>query len=109
MEAISIKDLVEETQRDPTLTKLNKCLIKGKISDDPLLKPYNNLDQITSLDSGIMMKREKIILPSSLVRKAIMKAHQGSHTGITAMKRRIRSHFYHPNLDEMIEKYVQKC
>ena len=109
-EAISIEKLIRESEKDSTIKKLKKALEKGKIDKkDQELSPYKNLDQLTITESGLVMKKEKIILPSSLVKLALTKAHQGGHPGMNAMKRRIRAHFYYPHLNEEIEKFVKGC
>ena len=66
-------------------------------------------NQISISDSGILMKEDKMILPESLLKTALHKAHQGGHPGTQAMKRRIRSHFWFPKLDQQIEEMVNNC
>jgi len=110
VEALSIKKLVEESEKDRVLGKLRKALQKGKIDgNDGDMAPYKNIDQLTITESGLIMKKEKIILPENMVATAISKAHQGGHPGINSMKRRIRSHFYHPQLNKKIEAFLKRC
>jgi len=56
-----------------------------------------------------MMKGDRIILPSNLVSKALKKAHQGGHPGMSCMKRRMRSHFWFPKMDRHVEAFVKEC
>ena len=90
-----MESIVKETERDPDMKKLKDFLKKGHShTQDPDLKPYTKfVDKLMITQTGIVMKEERIILPPSLIEKALKKAHQGSHPGITNMKRRIRSHF----------------
>ena len=111
LEAIKMESIVKETERDPVMKKLKDFLKKGHShTQDPDLKPYTKfVDKLMITQTGIVMKEERIILPPSLIEKALKKAHQGSHPGITNMKRRIRSHFWFPRLNEEIESWVKNC
>ena len=109
-EAISIERLIQATQDDTTLRKLKKQLKKGYITKDKEMAPYAKVfNQLSISDSGLILKEEKIILPSKLVNTAIKKAHKGSHPGMSSMKRRIRSHFWFPGLNAQIEETVRTC
>ena len=61
---------------------------------------------LTVSDEGFILKGEKIALPEKLHLKALKKAHQGGHPGMTGMKRRLRSHFWFPGMDVTIEEFV---
>ena len=109
-EAMSIKTLIEETSKDLLLSKLKKAIRRGYIDpEDEQLRHFKALDELTLMESGLVLKKEKIVLPRKLVKLAITKAHQGSHAGISALKRRIRTHFYHPKLDETVKEFVKNC
>ena len=102
--------MLRESTKDPVLQKLRAALEAGEINKkDKDLSHYKNMDQLTVTEAGIIMKKEKIILPKSLIKQAIEKAHQGGHYGINTVKRRIRSHFYHPELNSSIEHYIRNC
>ena len=55
------------------------------------------------------MMGEKILLPNSMIKTAIQKAHQGGHPGMTTLKRRICTHFWYPKLNEEVQKVVKAC
>ena len=111
MEAISVKDIIQETSKDETLIPLAKAVKKGYINKkDTKINHYQKfMEQLTIADNDLIMKRNKIILPEALIERAMSKAHQGSHPGITAMKRRLRAHFYFPKLSSRITEYVNNC
>jgi len=67
------------------------------------------MEQLTITENGLIMKKNKIILPEALIERAMTKAHQGSHPGISSMKRRLRAHFYFPRLSSRITEYVNNC
>ena len=110
-EAVSIEGLVRGTDQDKTLGALKKAIRKGYPSDsNKLLAPYAKVwDQLTISDSGLIMKGEKIVLPEILIDHAIQKAHQGGHPGMTTMKRRLRAHFWCPQLNNRVQDMVNNC
>ena len=110
-EAVSITQLIEETNKDPLLRSLKKFMRKGYLPKSKKhLAPYSKVwDQLTALDTGLIMKGEKIVLPEAMIKTAIEKAHQGGHPGMTTMKRRLRMHFWCPQLNERVQKVVKNC
>ena len=67
-------------------------------------------DQMTVTPEGLVLKEEKIVLPANLRKMALDKAHQGGgHPGVMNLKRRIRSHFHWPGLNEDLRRYVAEC
>ena len=110
-EAVSITQLIEETNKDPLLRSLKKFMRKGYLPKSQChLASYAKVwDQLTVLDTGLVMKGEKIVLPETMIKTAIEKAHQGGHPGMTTMKRRLRTHFWCPQLNERVEKVVKGC
>ena len=93
------------------LKKIKKFIRKGYIPKcESKLAPYTKvLDQLTISESGLIMKGDKIVLPEKLVELSLRKAHQGGHPGMTSMKRRLRSHFWCPNLNKRVEEMVKGC
>ena len=111
-EAVSMSKIIQHTAKDNTLKRLREATVKGYIpaKDKDLLSGYHKiLDRITLSDEGLLLKDDKIIMPSSLTSKALEKAHQGGHPGMSCMKRRIRAHFWFPNMDTHIEEFVKGC
>ena len=97
-EAISLEKIIKRTETDTVLKKLTKSIQKGYIDKkDEDMKPFSKIqDEISISDSGQILKKDRIILPASLIAIAIKKAHQGCHPGLTKMKRRLRTHFWFP-------------
>ena len=56
-----------------------------------------------------MLKGEKIILPDKVQGKATQLAHRGAHPGQSGLARRLRYHFYFPDMDEQIRSFVRTC
>jgi hypothetical protein len=110
-EAVSMEKIIRHTERDPLLQALGRAIKRGHISkNDKNLDGFRKVfNQITISDEGLMMKDDKIILPSGLMKRALEKAHQGGHPGMSCMKRRIRSHFWFPKMDDHVEEFVKAC
>ena len=111
-EAVSLPNIVEETQKDATLQQLVSFVGKGYIprKAGPEWDRYRGiLHNVTVSDAGLLLKDDKIILPKSLWQLAIDKAHQGGHPGETRLKSRVRSHFWVPDLDELVKAKVSTC
>lgn len=109
-EAVFLKKIARETAKDKELKQLSKYIHKGYIPNSiRKLQKYKKFeDQITEVD-GILYKQNQIILPETLWSRAIKKAHQGGHPGMNSLKRRIRSHFWFPKLNKMVEDTVKQC
>ena len=110
-EAVSIEGLIDNTNQDKTLRSLRKALRKGYLPEsDKNLAVYGKVwDQLTISESGLILKGEKIILPEAMISTAIKKAHQGGHPGMTTMKRRLRAHFWCPQLNKRVQEMVTNC
>ena len=111
LEAVSVERIIKATREDKVLTRLKKDIRRGYLTKNQKeLAPFSKIfDQLSISDSGIILKKEKIILPTSLVKTAIKKAHQGGHPGMTSMKRRLRAHFWFPGMDTCIETAIKQC
>ena len=110
-EAVSMDKIIRHTAKDKTLKSLREAILKGFISKkNTELTEYRKVfDQMTVSDEGLLLKGDKIIIPSRLIDIALEKAHQGGHPGMSCMKRRMRSHFWFPNMDRVIESHVKEC
>ena len=100
-----------KTDRDPTLQKLKQAIMVGHIpKEDEILKPYRKVqDEISISDSGLLLRKDRIILPKALKKSAIEKAHKGGHPEETRLKQRLRSHFWFPEMDTSIQEFVREC
>lgn len=98
-------------QRKTKTKALKEFIRKGFIPKSyDELKAYQKIFPSLSVsDEGLILKDAKIILPASLRELALAKAHQGGHPGMNGLKRRIRSHFWFPKMDNAIKKKVEGC
>ena len=110
-EAVSMDKIIKYTAMDDILKSLKEAIKKGYISKNntDLAKYRKVFEQITTSDEGLVLRGDKIIIPSRLITTALEKAHQGGHPGMSCMKRRMRAHFWFPDMDKITEQYVKGC
>ena len=60
------------------------------------------------IESGILMKNSKVLIPETMKQKYLRQIHQG-HQGIEACRSRAREFVFWVNINKDIEELVQKC
>ena len=113
VDALGVLEIAKATKSDPVLSKLQRLIRENKSfvpKSDTSLTPFRQiLPEIAILSNGKLVMQDRIILPSSLHKKAIELAHMGAHPGQNGLLRRLRSHFFITNLDEKVKRFVEKC
>ena len=108
MEEITPKRIIEETQKDIILQSVIQHIYDGSRPTAPELKHFRNIfEELTVSDSGLLLRQHRVILPSSLRKETIKKAHCKGHFGCSGFKRQMRNHFDFPDLDHLVEKEVK--
>ena len=71
-EAVSMERIIKHTKQDPLLEKLKTQIVKGYIakSSKELSAFKKVFDKLTISDKGLILKGEKIVLPTSLIKSA---------------------------------------
>ena len=107
---MSLKVIEEETKVDQTLSLVMKYVSNGwpKKIVSTAVQPYHRLRNEISADGGFLLRGERIILPASLQRRLLKKAHDG-HPGIVRMKRQLRRSYWWPGQDKAVEEFVRHC
>ena len=59
-------------------------------------------------NEGIVLRGNRIVLPTKLQKRAIKKAHE-DHAGMTKCKQSIRSKLWWPQMDKHMEAHIQRC
>ncbi len=107
-----LQSLQDETKVDPTLKELKEFIISGwpeSINDIPeYLRPYWCFrDELTMLD-GLIMKGNRVIIPSTQRDETLKRLHDG-HQGLTSTLQRARRTVYWPNLQHDISDMLSQC
>ena len=105
-------ELLNETDKDAELQPLKMVISKGwprkRSSLAPNLQPYWNYRDELTIEDGIVMKGQKVIIPTSLKQKCIDKIHTG-HTGIGSCQKKAREFIFWVNYSKDIQEAVEKC
>ena len=73
-----------------------------------MLRPFYAFQDEISFHAGILLKGERIIIPTSARADMLNLIHQG-HFGIEKCKQRARFSMYWPGIDKQIEQLVSRC
>ena len=114
IDKITLKSIAEETASDEVLAKLQEIIKSGqtwipKHEGESLQKFKAILPEITITGNGILLKGDRIILPTTLQDVAIRLAHQGSHPGQSSIERRLRYHFFFHKMNIKVSKFLEGC
>ena len=60
------------------------------------------------IESGILMKNSKVLIPETLKQKYLRQIHQGQQ-GIEACRSRAREFVFWVNINEDLKELVEKC
>ena len=101
------------TAEDQTLSTLLETVKEGWPSEcrdlPKTLKPYWTLKDYISIDNGILLKGEQIIVPESYQHDILSQLHNHSHQGIEKTQMLARKCVYWPNINTDISNTVGKC
>ena len=110
MKEITPQRIIEETKKDALLQNLIRHIEDGTPPTSPDLRYFKNIfNELTISDTGLILRQHRVILPQSLHKESIKKAHCMGHFGCSGFKRQLRSHFDFSKLDELCEKEVKHC
>ena len=109
-EAITISRVRKATAGDRVLTKVVDLLRSGVRScpTDKDLQPFRAIWGELSLGVGVLLRGDRVVLPTALVDDALRLAHEG-HMGIQKTKQYLRSCVWFPKMDSQVETLVGKC
>ena len=105
---MNINEIREASQNNRTLVAVSQAIITNRWHENPCVKPYQRIKNELSDNNGIILRGERIILPSSLKSKMLNLVHEG-HLGIEKCKSLLRRKVYWPSMDTDIEKHVNDC
>ena len=107
-----LEEIRDYTQQDITLQTVIEYIHKGwptqKSNCHQMAQPYWNDHQNLTFINGLLMKGEKIVIPTALRKEMLKRIHEG-HMGMSKCKRRARQCLFWPNIANDIEQMVRKC
>ena len=97
---------------DPLLSALADTIIAGwpdDIKDVPkALRPYHGQRDSLTVEDGLILRGEAIIIPPEERKKVLEQIHQG-HLGTSKCQYRARQCIYWPGINKDIEQLVEAC
>ena len=107
-----LKELQEETQKDPALQWLKQVIINGwpqrKSHLSPSIKSYWDYKEELTIYDDLIFKRNKVVIPPVL-RKEMLKIVHQPHLGVEASKQRAQEALFSPEMDKEIGQLVKSC
>ena len=102
----------EETEKDAQLIMLKNVISVGwptnKEDLQPELRPYYHYRDEMTVENGIVLRGERIVVPKTLRYEMKKKIHTG-HMGINSCLRRARTYLYWPNMSSELKAFVENC
>ena len=105
--AMTLQEIQAETEKDSTLQSLIKAIETDRWTDPEILD-YKRLKDELLVYSGVILRGNRIVVPSKLRERAVELAHVG-HQGIVKTKRLIREKVWFPGIDKMVKDKVDNC
>lgn len=104
--AITLNEVREATASDETLLSVIKSL---ETQDwPPELYRYQAFHKELGVVDGIVIRDDRILLPTKLRQRVLHIAHRG-HPGVVAMRRNLREKMWWPCMDRDVADTVQDC
>ena len=99
-----LEKIAKETKTDDELQDVINAIREGKRPP----KPYEMLKDESAVVDGILIFRNRIVIPRSM-REEVLKNLHASHLGIVRTKQRSRKTVFWPRIGADIEDAVRKC
>lgn len=108
--AITAKDVAQEMDRDPVLSKVKHYVLRGwpKFIPDETLQPFVKRKFDLTVENDCLHWGFRVVIPENLQNRLLSELHE-SHWGMVKMKSLSRSLFWWPSLDEDIESEANQC
>ena len=111
--AIVLKKIKAATAEDSTLRKLSRIIHEGNwteyTKDTGIISPFISLKDELYEAKGLTYRMNQIVLPDKLQNKIIKIAHEMGHFGKTKTKQMLRSKYWFPTMNLIIEQVIGRC
>ena len=96
--AVTLDEMQKECETDETLIKVRKCLQTNRWGKSTDLKPYRQVKNELTVKDSVILKNNKLVIPTSLQGRILDLAHE-SHQGIVKTKQLLREKVWWPSID----------
>ena len=105
--AMTLEEIKQETKHDAEMQAVIKAVESDQWSNQEV-QNYKKLKDELSVFNGLVLRRNRIVIPSFLRSKAVDLAH-GGRQGIVKTKQLIRDKVWFPGIDKLAEEKVKNC
>ena len=114
---VSLKEIVNASQDDIVIQETMRALRTGRwyevIKDNPeheseLRRLYLLSNELSAHESDLLLRGNRIIIPTSLRMRIIHIAHEG-HQGLVRTKSLLRQKVWFSGIDALVQKVVGEC
>ena len=106
--SLKLKEIRTSTHCDPVLHDLCYAAKNKQALNEIKFKQYKNVAEELSVVKGVLLRGDKIVIPTSLQNKVVKIAHEG-HQGLAKTKQFLRSREWLPRMDERVSAIVGPC
>ena len=107
-----IEKLKDSTQRDPILAMVYQLTQQGwphqRRHIPHLVRRYWDFRDELSTDDGMLLKRQRLIIPAELQEEYLIHLHEG-HLSASKVQENAKQHMYWTVIDADIEDYTKRC
>ena len=109
---VTLQEIKSATEVDAELQALASIITQGwpetRAEVPSQLQAYFPFREELSIQDGVVFKRERIVVPSSLRQTMMDKVHV-SNLGIQGFLRRAKEAFYWPGIYKQITEFISRC
>ena len=105
---LTITELEDATNKDRALQGL-RAAIRLNRWDSDAVRPFKSVrDELTIGDHNLILRSNRIVIPTSLQQRAIDLAH-ATHQGLAKTKSLLREKVWFPDIDNMVKDTIARC
>lgn len=105
---ITLGMVTTETLGDPQLQEVTEAVISEKWPNKEALLEFKAVAGSLAIWKQVVTLNQKVVLPTSLRRKAMEVAHR-AHASATTMKRTLREYVWWPHMNKEIDSFHEEC
>ncbi|XP_036435970.1 uncharacterized protein K02A2.6-like isoform X1 [Colossoma macropomum] len=106
-----LREIQIHQDSDPILLQLKTHCVEGwpdKFSVDATTRPYLPFSGEFTVQNGVLLKGDRIVIPASLRGDILNKLHEG-HLGITKCRERAKQSVWWPGLSKELKLMIENC
>ncbi|KAL7726148.1 hypothetical protein ACLKA6_002618 [Drosophila palustris] len=104
-QSMTISEIADSSTRDEEIIDAMTCLEHDSWDSDSSRKLYPFRYELSTIGT-LLLRGSRIVIPASLQKQVLELAHEG-HPGEAAMKRRLRSKVWWPQIDRDAERVIR--